>query len=394
MYLMHKNTPVAVVSCIGNKPFGFEQVLNEHLLPVGTKRDLVIGGNAYFRAWLEMRAVPHDRQELTQLLQLIKISLSEAIFQSMAVSITDCYWFANSETDVNSIKWEDISFHTKGFNDTLGLSIITNQSCELTDFRTPDLTTDGTLKKGWMLLNNEPILIKFGNLGANAHGANLLSANEVVATKVARLMDIPCVEYFPVTIASTGEIACGCQSFISDNQHEFVNALQLMHDNPFLGNIELYHELCVMVGQKAIDRMILFDHIIHNTDRHEKNFGIIRDADTQAIISMAPLFDNGSSFGWNHTEDIQSMDDAKPFFRSRKAQLEMVNNIKNVNIPDVKEIQQLLRETYEAFNIDEQMYEIAKQDVGDSYRILHEIIKEQEMAAQGTSITKDDDYER
>lgn len=30
----------------------------------------------------------------------------------------------------------------------------------------------------------------------------------------------------------------------------------------------------------SLDRMIVLDHLIKNTDRHTNNFGIIRDADT------------------------------------------------------------------------------------------------------------------
>ncbi len=46
------------------------------------------------------------------------------------------------------------------------------------------------LRKFGRVLDGIPTLIKFGDLGANSNGRNLLSANEVVASKVAELMNI------------------------------------------------------------------------------------------------------------------------------------------------------------------------------------------------------------
>jgi hypothetical protein len=41
--------------------------------------------------------------------------------------------------------------------------------------------------------------------------------------------------------------------------------------------------------------MCYFDGLIFNMDRHENNFGILRDADTGEILSLAPLYDHNIS---------------------------------------------------------------------------------------------------
>ncbi|MHA7579328.1 HipA domain-containing protein [Paenibacillus vandeheii] len=61
---------------------------------------------------------------------------------------------------------------------------------------------------------------------------------------------------------------------------------------------ELYKELTAEGldgGKKNIDQMIVFDYIIHNTDRHKKNFGFIVDR-KEGKFPFAPLFDHGLAF--------------------------------------------------------------------------------------------------
>jgi len=51
-------------------------------------------------------------------------------------------------------------------------------------------------------------------------------------------------------------------------------------------------------------RALTFDALIGNTDRHPENWGFLftRPEPGQSLISMAPLFDNGTSFGYERTD--------------------------------------------------------------------------------------------
>lgn len=52
---------------------------------------------------------------------------------------------------------------------------------------------------------------------------------------------------------------------------------------------------------EKLDEMIILDFIIGNTDRHKRNFGIIRDANSLEWLHTAPLFNNGNSLFFDST---------------------------------------------------------------------------------------------
>ena len=47
--------------------------------------------------------------------------------------------------------------------------------------------------------------------------------------------------------------------------------------------------------QAALDRMLVLDYLIVNEDRHQNNFGVIRNADTLEYPGAAPIYDSGTS---------------------------------------------------------------------------------------------------
>ena len=49
----------------------------------------------------------------------------------------------------------------------------------------------------------------------------------------------------------------------------------------------------------AVSQMIVLDYLIANEDRHQNNFGLIRNANTLEWIGPAPIFDSGSSMGYD-----------------------------------------------------------------------------------------------
>ena len=77
-----------------------------------------------------------------------------------------------------------------------------------------------------------------------------------------------------------------------------------------------------------LDRMIVFDYIIANEDRHFGNFGLLRDPDTLEWIGTAPMFDNGTSL-WHDklTPHIPAADIiCKPFKKTHGEQLSLVSS--------------------------------------------------------------------
>lgn len=62
-------------------------------------------------------------------------------------------------------------------------------------------------------------------------------------------------------------------------------------------------ECCELLGigniTPFLDRMLVLDYIIANEDRHFNNFGALRNAETLEWLGMAPIYDSGSSLGYD-----------------------------------------------------------------------------------------------
>ena len=64
-------------------------------------------------------------------------------------------------------------------------------------------------------------------------------------------------------------------------------------------------------------RIIMFDFIIGNSDRHHSNFGFLVNKDTGNNIEFAPLYDNGSSLcAYIDSEDVDNIINDKMKFES------------------------------------------------------------------------------
>ena len=126
----------------------------------------------------------------------------------------------------------------------------------------------------------------------------------------------------------------------------------------------------------GIKDMLYLDHLIRNIDRHEKNFGVIIDAETDSIIRMAPIFDSGSCLNWKEL-DLSYKHDAKPFFDNKYEQLDLLTSqdVKNRHKIDFSELKKLIQNVYEKFNISEEKYNNAIACINQSYKELSEKCK-------------------
>ena len=48
-----------------------------------------------------------------------------------------------------------------------------------------------------------------------------------------------------------------------------------------------------------LDMMIVVDHVMGNNDRHYNNFSVLRDPETLEFSRFAPMYDTGSSLGYD-----------------------------------------------------------------------------------------------
>lgn len=207
----------------------------------------------------------------------------------------------------------------------------------------PKLLSDGI---------SEKLFVKAGRPINNFYG-HLEPITEYICYKIGILLGFDCVhtrlwaidsELFGIekldsTLKSKFSTLCGksisrdfclndrtlcsvSKNFLSENQ-SFIKAGKMLmalgiDDPKQLTKQELYNALIKITGRVNIDRMIIFDYLINNTDRHLGNFGwCLVDHD----FEPAPLFDHGFSLCntislediQEHDQDVLSFESGKPF---------------------------------------------------------------------------------
>ncbi len=174
----------------------------------------------------------------------------------------------------------------------------------------------GTKEKFWFYGFGDglPKLCKFGRSGTGENWA------EKVACELAKLVDLPCVDYdfakwkgrkgiiTPLFVPKNGRLVHGneilakiIKDYPSQKRYK-VSAYQL---KAVLAIIKMVPEL-LPIGysgndliQKPLDLFIgyiIFDCWIANQDRHHENWGIVLDTNDNTI-HLAPTFDHASGFG-------------------------------------------------------------------------------------------------
>lgn len=110
-----------------------------------------------------------------------------------------------------------------------------------------------------------------------------------------------------------------------------------------------YVNCCAKLGIDiipALDRMIVVDYIIANEDRHFNNFGLVREAETLKWLGAAPVFDSGSSLGYDKLNfEILSGKNivCKPFKNHHEEQLKLVSDFEWIEFSKLKDVEDLIR---------------------------------------------------
>lgn len=174
------------------------------------------------------------------------------------------------------------------------------------DMVSPDITTDGVLKKRWLTIKGEQSLLKGGS--APFHQEPL---NEVFASILMERLGIACAAYRLTWVESK---PCSiCPSFVTSNT-DYISAHhigRLLLKETGQSKYEHYLACCESLGIPGVERqlgqMLTVDFLLANEDRHPGNFGALRDADTLQWIGPAPVYDSGASLWYRsslYSDDI------------------------------------------------------------------------------------------
>lgn len=358
MILMHKDIPAAEIIIENDKITGYKTIFDKDNIPLGTLGYNKTQTRILLKDWYESRSIPAGRVNLDNITKKLGINLAKAFFDNAGVSLTDTYWL---KADVNDgVKWADVNFHQNRFDPILPLFSLTGES--FANLKSPDFTTDGILEKFWYQSGDEPYLAKF-----DIAGGGLLCANEVFVSTIAHSLDIDTVPYFYSRINNID--CCSCPCFVNDAQTDFIPAMLIKHSDFCLTSERLYQYISDRLGFKTyIKNMIFLDCLIHNTDRHEKNFGYLV---TPSGIRPAPLFDNGYCLGadWEPQYFTHPAEGNMKLFgeSTRKDILERYDAAKDI---DDQMIFDTLQDIYKKYKISEIRYDIAKKELETSFDII------------------------
>lgn len=101
----------------------------------------------------------------------------------------------------------------------------------------------------------------------------------------------------------------------------------------------------------SLDQMIVMDYLIANEDRHQNNFGAIRNAKTLEWIGCAPIYDSGTALWFDKpTPMVGTMKiSCKPFKSSHDEQIKLVSNFDWLNLNALtgieEELQKLVKDS-------------------------------------------------
>ena len=235
--------------------------------------DLKLTGDGIVK-WLSARVIPKNRAFVDEILKSLGLSFNDTkgiIDVCKGLSLNDSYWVVPKDFEGT---FREYNLYENRFSAALSLVAYTGVGQSQEAFTTsPELTTQGMLRKGWRFIENDGIYLYKGG----GKGEGLEPYSEFHASQVAAALGFKHVEY--ELAKYKGRLCSKCRLFTSD-RYGYLPASKLpdrdviLRDDRFLSTF-------------------VFDALIFNVDRHLGNFGYMIDNDTNEIVDVAPIFDNG-----------------------------------------------------------------------------------------------------
>ena len=272
---------------------------NNHLFPL----DLELTNEGIVK-WLERRVIPKNRQFVDEILKTLGLSVNNTkgiIDVCMGLSLNDSYWVVPAGFEG---KFADYNLYENRFSEALSLVAYTGIGGSHEAFSTsPELTTNGMLRKAWRLIEGDGIyLYKGGTEGAANTGNEPYS--EYYACQIAQTMGLSCVAYDLENWK--GILASKCRLF-TDINISFVPISRILKKTTLKSCLDYYKTFDDDFYEQLCS-MLVFDALIYNEDRHFGNFGLLRDNHTGDILGPAPIFDNGLSlFNYAMPDDLKHL---------------------------------------------------------------------------------------
>lgn len=284
-------------------------VIDPERAPLGTVSREGRGKASGLKAWWKHRSIPGSRAGMDEKLRTLGLAdPSQIPFRNLGLSLSDQYWVCPVD---HALCWGDINYFQNDFG-----SLEEDWGVWLAEvgLSSPDNTSEGALPKRWLCRESERILLKghvpwtdqqvYNEVVASVLHGRLLSPSDFVPYEVRRIEDLGVVS------------TCAC--FLSPREEYVPMSLVLEAERRRQGEL-LYDTVvraCINRGispkvtEEQLAKMIVCDNIMANTDRHLRNFGLIRNIDDLSW-RFAPLFDTGNSLWYDKDESAVARGDYK-----------------------------------------------------------------------------------
>ena len=387
--LMHKDIPFADLTL--DETTGSIQRIDALFrgghLPVGVSVRRGMADRAAFNAWWTDRFIPSARSGLVDALsQLGFPNPQQVISRNLGLSLSDHYWVKPASSNLS---WSEVNFFENGFSPDVGDALLgkLNKASGI-DLRSPDWTCDGNLRKRWAILDGKRCLIKAGSPPFQQQ-----PFGEVIAARIAERLGISHIPY--TVIWDEGLPYSVCEDFVTPDT-ELIPAWRVMQTQKKDNQTSVYQHYCncceklgVPNVTHALNQMLVLDYLIANEDRHFNNFGLLRDPDTLEWLGPAPIYDSGSSLGYDKlTPQIRSGRNiiCKPFKRTHQDQLRLVTSFDWLDLSKLDGVDQDIREVFagaEEF-IDKERVEAIVASVNQRIQMLETFILTQQPQIDST----------
>lgn len=295
--------------------------------------------------WFKGRGIPSWRDDLDLLLARLNVNTPEELLdKAFGLSLSDQYWVKPSDS---SIEYKDINFFDHDFSDSdftnVTFSNIGSSNIKVS-LISPNNTTDGRLKKTWIIENGKRYLLKGG------YKTEVMQPfNEVLASMICERLGFNYTKYTIDTVKD--KVVSKCECFINTDT-ELVTAYQILHGKEKKYGKRDYEDYIKILEDNGIDNVrcevenvFILDYLILNEDRHLNNFGIIRNVNTLKWVGVCPIFDSGQSLNiLDYSDDEMIINGQGRFFYNVDNFDSVISYIKDIKRFDFSKLDGVVEE--------------------------------------------------
>ena len=242
--------------------------------------------------WIDSRSIAKHRRHIAELIKLCNMETRTGLIDmTRGLSLNDTYWIKKLESDLT---WDQVSLYKNPFDEVISRIAFDGVGMRGGRFSStsPEFSTGGNFEKCWIRQEGNIYLIKRGTEGACNAGNEPYS--EVLATQLAKAFNVYHVPYELINYHD--KLSSKCILFTDESKGFVTMNNYAIEKNKTTIEIEDVVKYCKPHGiEDDFFKMIVFDALIFNVDRHLGNYGFLVDNDSGEIIDFAPLFDHNLS---------------------------------------------------------------------------------------------------